>query len=76
MSWNNRTRSPKANTNSVAAKGIRDAARACQDSNARDHASVWKVSVWKVSDEIKMAPTGIAHSTVELSRMDDEKNMC
>ncbi|KAL5330700.1 hypothetical protein ACEPPN_000219 [Leptodophora sp. 'Broadleaf-Isolate-01'] len=54
----------------IAAKGIRDAARASQDMKVRDQGTVW-ISI----DDIDLIPTPIPHSSVEISQLDDEKSM-
>ncbi|KAG4433509.1 hypothetical protein IFR05_011018 [Cadophora sp. M221] len=54
----------------IAAKGIRDAARASQDMKVRDQGTVW-IS----HDDIDLNPTPIPHSSVEISPLDEKKSM-
>lgn len=54
----------------VAAKGIRDAARAVQDSDSRNQGAVWIAS-----DEIELAPSRLAHSSAEVSTMGGVNSM-
>ncbi|KAK0111123.1 hypothetical protein ONS95_001499 [Cadophora gregata] len=54
----------------IAAKGIRDAARATQDLKVRGQGTVWIAS-----DEIDLTPMRIPHSSVEISPSDAENGI-
>ena len=54
----------------VTAKGVRDAARAVQDSDSRNQGAVWIAS-----DEIDLAPSRLPHSSAEVSPMGGVNSM-
>ncbi|PVH75201.1 hypothetical protein DL98DRAFT_658244 [Cadophora sp. DSE1049] len=54
----------------AAAKGVRDAARASQDTNVRGQGTVWIES-----DDIDLTRTRIPHSSVQCSLLGDENDM-
>jgi hypothetical protein len=52
----------------LAAKGIRDAARATQDDKVKDRGPIW-------IDDLKLKPSSIPYSSVQLSTLQDAKEM-